>query len=233
MRTTSIWFITCIGYIALAGIIGCEFVGFAEGAEVAAARSARSLYFSEQGRANANCSETKTCEMNRLKREIERARAGDTFYLKSGDTFQNPCPMVNAKSGTRRQKITLTSYGRGRRPILQGCRKGLEVRNSDWWVIKDIEFKGAGNALHLEGVRNWTIDGNWFNDLDHTCIGLYQKKAKKRQWRNANIDIINNKCYDTGKGGHGEGIYLHPGGSNRRITIRNNEFYRLRDEGVN
>ncbi len=194
-------------------------------------------YFATGGADTSSCTQDQPCQsLGKLRHLISRARPGDTFYLRGGDVFDGgnrDCIRAFRVNGAPDQPITVTSEGEGR-AILENCRqRGIFAQRSNWWVIEHLTIRNSAYAIRCQGCQDWVIRHNVLHDLDRTCINLQSyPKQDPLGIPTARVDIRHNTCYETGKTGHGEGIYLNLGPV-QDIVIEHNELFHLRDEGIN
>jgi len=194
-------------------------------------------YFAMGGVDTSPCTQDQPClSLGRLQQLISRAKPGDTFNLRGGDVFDGGntnCIHAIEVDGAPDQPIIMTSYGQGR-AILENCRQqGILAKLADWWVIDNLEIRNSGYAVRCQGCQDWVIQHNLIHDLDRNCVNLQPYPPHDPLGTpTERVNIRHNTCYETGKTGHGEGIYINTG-STQDIVIEHNELFHLRDEGVN
>ncbi len=198
---------------------------------------AADYYFAAVGHDLNPCTLDQPClSLDKLNQLVLQARPGDTFYLRSGDVFdggQTTCIFAPNIDGAPGRPITLTSYGLGY-AILENCSPtAIRGRRSDWWVVERLEIRNSKYGIACNGCQDWLVQHNVMHNLDHVCFELDSfPKANLNGTPAARWVVRHNTCYETGLTGHGEGVYLHPGPV-EDLLIEHNEFFNLRDEGVN
>lgn len=92
--------------------------------------------------------------------DIPSLSAGDTVYLQKGDTWQEM--LTIAWSGTSGNEITITAYGSGARPIIDGTGNTYCIYNygHDYIVLDGLHLtKGGTRCLHVAGTAtNWEVN---------------------------------------------------------------------------
>ncbi|MFD3261720.1 S-layer homology domain-containing protein [Paenibacillus lentus] len=94
--------------------------------------------------------------------------AGDRILLKKGGIWNEQ--LFPKGSGTSEAPITISSYGSGNRPIINGggmAGAAVYLRNSSYWVIKDLEVTNSaperGNTyregIMVENANGGTLSG--------------------------------------------------------------------------
>ncbi len=72
--------------------------------------------------------------------------AGDRIYLKRGQTFKGYLQLTG--SGQKDNTIKLTSYGTGKRPVIDGSdhQQVIQLLDGEYWEIENIETAGGKYA---------------------------------------------------------------------------------------
>jgi hypothetical protein len=75
---------------------------------------------------------------------------GDIISFNAGQQFQGTITL--AESGTSSNAIIITSYGSGRATISSGIGDGIDLRNSQYITVTDINITGSG--VNNGGIQN-------------------------------------------------------------------------------
>ncbi len=198
---------------------------------------AADYYFAANGNNDHPCTSDQPCRtLHKARQLIVRAQPGDTFYFRGGDVFNgknNTCISATDVDGAPGQPITRTSYGEGR-AILANCRQfAIRGQRNDWWVVEHLVIRNSAYAIRCDGCQDWVIQHTLMHDLDYACVSIDSFPREDLDGTPAARWVVrHNTCYETGVLGHGEGIYIYPGPA-EDLLFEHNEFFHLRDEGVN
>ncbi len=139
-----------------------------------AASSGATYYFDSEAKANGNG--TKASPYNSLDAISELdLEPGDTIYLKKGSVFAGPLRLVGI-NGSEGAPITVTSYGEGRLPRIDGrdtIGDGvLYIENCNWLTVSDIQIcDTATYTADRRGVYVYGASDGVYSGI--TLSGLY------------------------------------------------------------
>lgn len=95
--------------------------------------------------------------------------AGDAVYLKCGSTWTGPLHPPTAK-GTAVAHITLTSYGSGNMPVINGASMTtgacIQIEGASWWDISGIACQNSKLGLYLRyyaDFNNTNVNVTWMS----------------------------------------------------------------------
>ncbi len=145
---------------------------------------------------------------------VNRAKfaAGDNILFKGGNTFTGNLYFDSASMGTSALPITISSYGRGRATIQAGTGSGFFAYNTAGYMLKNINFVGAGREVN-------TDDGIiFYNDLpgDIKLDYVHIDSVEVSEFGGVGISIVG----DNGKSGF------------RDVSITNTSAHDNADAGI-
>ena len=161
-------------------------IGFANSAS-----GGRAYYFDSN--ASANGSGTEASPFNSLDAvEGLELQPGDSIYLKKGSVFESSLSLVGI-NGTEQRHITITSYGEGAKPRINGCdaQNGgvLLIENCSYITVSDIDI--CDTATYESSRRGVLILGTSGNALcGITLDGLYVHHIRALAEDNTNGAIV-------------------------------------------
>ncbi|WP_301927725.1 right-handed parallel beta-helix repeat-containing protein [Ferruginibacter sp.] len=93
---------------------------------------------------------------------------GDSFFLKGGDSFNGPFLLDNSSHGKKDMPIVITSYGEGRAVLYGGKSSAIQIKNTRFVTIQNLELKGVGrkNGNTSDGLLISNSDNIIVTDLD-------------------------------------------------------------------
>jgi hypothetical protein len=113
-------------------------------------------YFSSSGSDSNRCtSPSAPCQTLRKLASLP-LKAGDVVGLKRGDRFAGTLTLTNW-SGTPQDPITLTTYGAGALPIIDGEGAGSDTRPMDAFTIAGRSSWVVVDSIHIQNVHNFAV----------------------------------------------------------------------------
>ncbi|GEM_PF-4088774 len=151
---------------------------------------------------------------------------GDSVLLKSGDIWMGETLKLNFLSGTLVQKIVISSYGTGPRAIMRGSGRtsGIWIKHCNFVTIKNIEIRGYGYGIIVEGDSNISLDS-----LHIRHISIRNSENMGIKSHSSNLSVTNCNIDSCG----GDGIYAV--GTSTTIsscTIRDNDLDKRIGDGI-
>ncbi len=122
-----------------------------------------------------------------ITKAITVLKSGDTTYLRGGTyTLTTTINISSSLDGTPTARINLSSYPGDSRPILDcssmvvGSSNRAMYLRGDYWFIKGIDFKSAGdNGMFISGSNNIIEDCRFYENRD-TGLQLGSGASKNR-----------------------------------------------------
>lgn len=175
---------------------------------------------------------------------------GDTIAFNKNDSFTADDLSDNLKilnfACTSGSRLTITTYGSGARPIIDGTAiqasvgdnyNGYTIRDSSWITIQGLHLRKFNSYVINHGTNITIFD----NEIAFSYKEAVRVKRDSAAELSTNVLIDSNVIHDCGDGGtNGECVYLGiDSGSNggvedtsNNITISNNEIYNCDDECI-
>ncbi len=188
--------------------------------------------------------------LSKFYNDLQAARCGDNFYLKKGENWSGTSSTtklrVANKVCTAATPITITSYGSGARPIIDGTavkrQQGSEIHASAFIVISGLQIRNW-TSFSVVGSTDITINDNELNHSNKEGLHILRLVRNRNTPVSARVTVSNNIIHDcaTGTTNNGECIYVgtdtrqtRDGGPDltNNITITSNEIYNTRGEGI-
>ncbi|KKL58084.1 hypothetical protein LCGC14_2228920, partial [marine sediment metagenome] len=147
--------------------------------------------------------------------------AGDNIYLRKGQTIVGDWTMND--SGSNGSPITITSFGSGNRPIIDGNAAAsgncIDLGSADWVDVGGLRLTNAdGTNFRMQGgCDNINIDDM---EIDNSvqAHGIY--------YIGDDLLVSNSTIHDNGAGGSDHGIYVDNSAAiTTNVTIEYNTFY--------
>ena len=174
---------------------------------------------------------------------------GNTIYFKRGTTCEGM--FAPSGSGTATAPITITSYGAGQLPVIDGGstnNAAVYLTNQSYWIIENLELReGANWGLVAKAINNSSVYGLTIQNVIATGatsvakqralsgeIGLLADGAD-----NATINDVNISNVTVGDTKAGEGIFIkagphgaYYGAKGQNISITNSMVSNVYGDGL-
>ena len=186
---------------------------------VISAQAATTYYISQSSGKDNNDGKSPATAWQTLARASTNYSAGDRILLKCGDTWLND-ELYPHGSGTALDPITISSYGMGNKPVIDGLddnqdRIGIHLNDDEGYRIIGVEFNRCMTGIYAEYSDNspnrkylWIVNCFFHDSLLYQHYEDYPKRKI-----GLGICLFSHECHNK--------IILSD------ITIKNCEFRRL------
>lgn len=146
-----------------------------------------------------------------LEAALTQIAPGKTIYLRGGNyTYSSTITIQRENSGNNGSLKGLVAYG-SEKPVLDfsaqafgSANRGLQL-NGDFWLVKGLEVKGAGdNGIYIGGSNNRIENVETHHNRDTGLqLGRYSPNASTSEWPSNNL-ILNSYSHDNADPDNGE-----------------------------
>ena len=111
---------------------------------------------------------------------------GDQLLLKRGETYSTS-GMILFGSGTSSNNLTVSAYGSGALPIIDGSENpsfiGINIYDSSYVTVSNVAIENAGLGILINDVTNETGFTFLGLDLSGNSEGIQSQARKRRGYR--------------------------------------------------
>jgi hypothetical protein len=141
---------------------------------------------------------------------ITHLSPGDTVLLEGGAVFTGTIRLDSLHSGDAGEKVTLSSYGKGK-AIIDGARsEGIIADNCNHFIIRDLIIEGSGrkngnitDGVYIKNSNDFIIDSLEISGFQHSglhihiCSNVRITKIYSHNNGFAGINITGTTIYDS------------------------------------